>query len=85
VVETRDRCLDIDSGIAHAISIPHLDGREQQQFIYQNSGSRVQKLVVKFLSPILKPLFRWNHEWTMKRGERQIAEYLTKWGVGGTK
>jgi hypothetical protein len=24
----------------------------------------------------LKPLFYWNHEWTMKRGERQIVEYL---------
>jgi uncharacterized protein YndB with AHSA1/START domain len=36
----------------------------------------VEKPVVKFLSPILKPLFYWNHEWTMKRGERQIVEYL---------
>jgi uncharacterized protein YndB with AHSA1/START domain len=37
---------------------------------------RVEKPVVKFLSPVLKPLFRWNHEWTMRRGERLIAEYL---------
>jgi hypothetical protein len=36
----------------------------------------VQKPVVKFLSPVLKPLFRWNHNWTMRRGERQISEYL---------
>ena len=41
----------------------------------------VEKPLVKFLSPILKPLFRWNHEWTMKRGARQIMEYLStaKW------
>ncbi|TMA13506.1 MAG: hypothetical protein E6J89_01120 [Deltaproteobacteria bacterium] len=37
---------------------------------------RAEKLVVKLLSPILKPLFRWNHHWTMKRGQRQIVEYL---------
>lgn len=36
----------------------------------------VEKPLVKILSPLLKPVFRWNHEWTMKRGERQIAEYL---------
>jgi hypothetical protein len=39
---------------------------------------RVEKPIVKFLSPVLKPVFRWNHEWTMRRGERQIAEYLKK-------
>jgi uncharacterized protein YndB with AHSA1/START domain len=39
---------------------------------------RVEKPIVKFLSPVLKPVFRWNHEWTMRRGERQIAEYLRR-------
>lgn len=39
---------------------------------------RVEKPVIRFLSPLLKPLFRWNHIWTMKRGERQIAEYLAR-------
>jgi Polyketide cyclase / dehydrase and lipid transport len=38
---------------------------------------RVEKPIVKFLSPVLKPIFYWNHEWTMRRGERQIAEYLS--------
>jgi len=37
---------------------------------------RAEKPVVKLFSPILKPLFRWNHHWTMKRGQRQIVEYL---------
>jgi hypothetical protein len=36
----------------------------------------VEKPLVKILSPLLKPVFRWNHEWSMRRGERQIAEYL---------
>jgi hypothetical protein len=37
---------------------------------------RVEKPLVKILSPILKPIFRWNHDWTMKLGERRIAAYL---------
>jgi len=43
---------------------------------------RVEKPLVKFLSPVLKPIFRWNHEWSMKRGERQIGEYLKNGGGG---
>jgi hypothetical protein len=38
----------------------------------------VEKPIVKFFSPILKPLFRWNHNWTMVRGQRQIVEYMAK-------
>ncbi len=37
---------------------------------------RVEKPIVKFLSLILKPIFRWNHHWTMRRGEIQLAAYL---------
>jgi hypothetical protein len=36
----------------------------------------VNKPLVKNLTPVLRPLFRANHTWTMKRGERHIAEYL---------
>jgi hypothetical protein len=38
----------------------------------------VEKPVVKLLSPVLKPIFRWNHNWTMIRGQRQIVEYMSK-------
>ena len=38
----------------------------------------VEKPVVKLLSPLLKPVFRWNHNWTMVRGQRQIVDYLSK-------
>ncbi|XAM01576.1 hypothetical protein OT109_09295 [Phycisphaeraceae bacterium D3-23] len=31
-----------------------------------------QKPVVRFLMPILKPLYIWNHSWLMTRGERSI-------------
>lgn len=37
----------------------------------------VEKPVVRLLSPLLKPVFRWNHNWTMVRGQRQIVEYMT--------
>src|SRR3954453_10159151 len=37
---------------------------------------RVEKAGVKQLSPVLKPLFRWNHAWAMKRGQRGIDSLL---------
>lgn len=37
---------------------------------------RVEKAGVKQLSPVLKPLFRWNHRWAMKRGERGVNALL---------
>ncbi len=36
----------------------------------------VDKAVIRMFSPVLKPLFEWNHHWTMRRGEKQIAEYM---------
>lgn len=38
----------------------------------------VDKPVVRLFSPILKPLFVWNHHWTMRRGESQIADYMKR-------
>ena len=37
---------------------------------------KVEKPIVKFLSPVLKPVFEWNHHWAMNRGEKQLAQYL---------
>jgi uncharacterized protein YndB with AHSA1/START domain len=37
---------------------------------------RVEKPGVKQLSPVLKPLFRWNHRWAMQRGERGVNALL---------
>lgn len=39
---------------------------------------RVEKPGVKQLSPILKPLFRWNHRWAMERGERGVNAFLAR-------
>jgi hypothetical protein len=38
---------------------------------------KVEKPIVKLLSPVLKPVFEWNHHWAMNRGEKQLAEYLS--------
>lgn len=36
----------------------------------------VNKAFVKQLTPVLRPLFRSNHNWTMKRGQQRILTYL---------
>jgi hypothetical protein len=39
---------------------------------------KVEKPIVKLLSPVLKPVFEWNHHWAMNRGEKQLTEYLSR-------
>jgi uncharacterized protein YndB with AHSA1/START domain len=36
----------------------------------------VDKAIIKLTSPVAKPLFRSNHSWTMRHGERQLIEYM---------
>jgi uncharacterized protein YndB with AHSA1/START domain len=36
----------------------------------------VNHSLIKHLTPVLRPLFRSNHTWAMRRGERQLREYL---------
>jgi pimeloyl-ACP methyl ester carboxylesterase len=40
----------------------------------------VQKPLVRILSPMLKPLFAWNHNWTTPRGEAGLRTYLRERG-----
>jgi carbon monoxide dehydrogenase subunit G len=63
---------DFVTGVSHWMLKPDGDGT----VVTLEWNPIVEKPLVKFLSPILKPLFRWNHEWSMRRGERQIMEYL---------
>jgi uncharacterized protein YndB with AHSA1/START domain len=37
---------------------------------------QVNKPLIRYLTPVLRPLFRSNHAWAMRRGERQICDYL---------
>ena len=36
----------------------------------------VNRPFIRHLTPVLRPLFRSNHNWAMRRGEQQIREYL---------
>jgi hypothetical protein len=36
----------------------------------------VNHALIRHLTPALRPLFRSNHNWAMRHGERQIREYL---------
>ena len=36
----------------------------------------VNHALIKHLTPVLRPLFRSNHNWAMRRGERQLREHL---------
>ena len=36
----------------------------------------VEKPLIRFLSPLLKPLFAWNHNWTTPRGEAGLRSFL---------
>jgi uncharacterized protein YndB with AHSA1/START domain len=39
----------------------------------------VNHTLIRRLTPVLRPLFRSNHNWSMRHGERQIREYLGGW------
>ncbi|RUU49640.1 hypothetical protein EOD07_33970, partial [Mesorhizobium sp. M2C.T.Ca.TU.002.02.1.1] len=36
----------------------------------------VERPILKFLAPLLKPAFAWNHRWTTPRGEAGLRRYL---------
>jgi uncharacterized protein YndB with AHSA1/START domain len=36
----------------------------------------VNHALIRYLTPALRPLFRSNHNWAMRRGEQQIRDYL---------
>ncbi|MFN8222797.1 MAG: SRPBCC family protein [Gaiellales bacterium] len=38
----------------------------------------VRKPLVRNLTPLLRPLFRWNHRWAMKHGERRMQALLAR-------
>lgn len=38
----------------------------------------VHKPIIRYLSPLLRPLFAWNHRWAMPRGEAGLRAYLVE-------
>jgi hypothetical protein len=63
-----------------------LEGVWRATLSLQGNGTRVdieekvfaRKPLIRFLSPLLKPLFAWNHYWTSPRGEAGLRAYLTE-------
>lgn len=41
---------------------------------------RAEKTLVKWLSPILRPLFHWNHDWVMRMGQIGLQEEVERRG-----
>ena len=41
----------------------------------------VLRPILKFLAPLLRPAFAWNHRWTTPRGEKGLREYLKEQGA----
>ncbi len=62
-----------------------LEGIWRATLSLQGNGTRVdieetviaRKPLIRFLSPLLKPVFAWNHYWTTPRGEAGLRAYLT--------
>ena len=43
---------------------------------------RADKPLLRLLSPLLRPLFAWNHRWAMRRGERGLRRELARRRAG---
>lgn len=62
------------------------EGIWRAELIEDGDGTRVEidwtvevdKPLIRWLSPLLKPLFAWNHRWTTPRGERGLIAFLTR-------
>lgn len=63
-----------------------LDGTWRATLSVHDHGTRVdieeqvvaKKPVIRVFSPLLKPLFAWNHFWTTPRGERGLRAYMVE-------
>ncbi|WP_274628586.1 SRPBCC family protein [Arvimicrobium flavum] len=62
------------------------DGLWTANLFPENGGTRVEltwqviveRPILKFFSPLLRPAFAWNHRWTTPRGEAGLRRYLAK-------
>jgi uncharacterized protein YndB with AHSA1/START domain len=62
-------------------------------FTAQGGGTRavldwrpeVEKPIVRYLTPLLRPLFRANHTWTMRRGQDAIVRLLEQRSASGDR
>jgi uncharacterized protein YndB with AHSA1/START domain len=63
-----------------------LRGRGVWTFTPQGGGTHVRwdwtvfadKPLLRYLTPVLRPLFRWNHAWAVKRAQEQLEPYARR-------
>ena len=73
VRESPDRELEIRaSGELVGTGLWKLEQQGPEVCIEFHWQVRAEKPLVRWLSPFLKPLFRWNHDWVMATGERAL-------------
>jgi uncharacterized protein YndB with AHSA1/START domain len=61
-----------------------LRGRAVWTFTPRNGGTRVRwdwivfadKVLLRVLTPVLRPLFRWNHNWAVARAREGLEPYV---------
>jgi uncharacterized protein YndB with AHSA1/START domain len=78
-------CVAVDA--PHRVdSVLHGDFEGTASLLFEEAGGgtrvtldfrpRVNKAGVRQLTPLLRPLFRSNHAWAMRRGQERIVEHL---------
>jgi uncharacterized protein YndB with AHSA1/START domain len=54
-----------------------IEPRESGSLVRLEWIVEVRKPVVRYLTPVLRPLFAWNHRWAMNRGRERISALLS--------
>jgi hypothetical protein len=55
-----------------------LNARERGVDVEYSWRVRLEKLSLRLLSPVLRPLLAWNHEWSMARGEEGLRREIAR-------
>jgi len=55
-----------------------LNARAQGVDVEYSWRVRLEKLALRLLSPVLRPLLAWNHEWSMARGEERLRREIAR-------
>lgn len=74
-----DRMVEVKAtgdfiGVWRAVVAPYDNGAR----VDTNWQVSVEKPLIRWLSPLLKPVFVWNHRWTTPRGENGLRAYIAE-------
>ncbi len=75
----RPKLIEISaSGDFVGRGIWNLEQQGDEVFIHFDWCLRADKPLLRWLSPIFKPIFRWNHHWAMSKGIIRLQEELAR-------